>query len=73
MAKFAIQYLDHEEGSAARWHNVVGAIFDHKDDARRRVAEYRANDEIDEYLYSYRVTEIGSPRYYSQPTDDLEW
>lgn len=69
---FAIQYLDHEEGSAARWRNVCLNRFAVREDARDKVRKMRAAD--DEYcLYSYRIAEVGSPLYNSQPTDALEY
>lgn len=69
---FAIQYLDHDEGSAARWNELSNSRFESRELARKHIAKLRATD--DEWtLYSYRVAEIGSDYYYSQPTDCLEY
>ena len=69
---FAIQYLDHDEGSAARWNNVSIGHFNSRDEARIKLRAMRAQD--DEWCsYSYRITEVNSEFYYSQPTDAAEW
>lgn len=71
---FAIQYLDHDEGSAAMWHDLKVPHKPTRDEARAQLKSIRAKDAEDEYLlYSYRITEVGSPEYYSQPTDKLEY
>ena len=69
---FIVQFLDHEEGSAARWHDIKGSRHETREDARTFLRRCREDD--DEWcLYSYRVVEEGSPLYYSQPTDKLEY
>ena len=69
---YCVQCLDHEEGSAARWFELRNSRFESRDDARAFARKCRETD--DEYcLYSYRVTEVGSPHYYSQPTDSGEY
>ncbi len=70
---FAIQYLDHDEGSCARWNDVVGGKHETREAAREHLKRYRAQDADTEVLYSYRITEVGSSLYYSQPTDAAEW
>lgn len=69
---FAIQYLDYEEGSGARWRDILGAQFEDREKAREHMRRLRATD--DEYcLYTYRIAEVGSALYYSQPTDASEY
>jgi hypothetical protein len=69
---FTIQYLDHEEGSCALWREVKNSRYDTREQARERLKYLRATD--DEWcLYSYRIVEVGSDLYYSQPTDKLEY
>ena len=69
---FCVQFLDHDEGSGARWHEVANSRFETREQAREHLKRLRATD--DEWcLYSYRVTEVGSAHYYSQPTDSLEY
>jgi len=72
---FCIQFLDHEEGSGARWHDLGDTHLDTREQCRsllRRIREAEANSN-DEYLLSYRIVEVGSDAYYSQPTDKLEY
>lgn len=69
---FAIQYLDHAEGSAARWNDVSLGPFETRDEARETLKHIRATEPEDS-MYSYRITEVGSELYYSQPTDKLEY
>ena len=69
---FCIQCLDHEEGSAARWHELSNSRHDTREATREHLKRIRATD--DEWcMYSYRITEVGSDLYYSQPTDEFEW
>jgi len=69
---FIIQYLDHEEGSGARWRDLVSSRHETRELAREHLKRIRATD--DEWcLYSYRIVEIGSDLYYSQPTDKGEY
>lgn len=69
---FAIQYLDYDEGTAARWNDVLGARHETREQARTHLKTIRAKD--DEWcLYIYRITEVGTPEYYSQPTDAAEY
>ena len=69
---FAIQFLDHEEGSCAMWADLKIAPFDTREAAKKALSKIRSDD--DEWcLYSYRITEVGSELYYSQPTDALEY
>jgi len=69
---FAIQCLDHEEGTGARWFDLKNASFDTREDARDHLRTIRLlQDET--CLYSYRITEVGSEAYYAQPTDVLEY
>jgi len=71
---FAIQYLDHDEGSRALWNDLTLPHFNTRDEARAKLREIRAKDSQDDYLsYSYRIAEVGSELYYSQPTDKLEY
>jgi hypothetical protein len=69
---FCIQFLDYEEGSAARWHEVIGTRHESRDNAREHLKRIRATD--DEYLlYAYRITEVNSAAYFAQPTDASEY
>lgn len=69
---YTIQFLDHEEGSAARWNEVNNSRFETREETRERLKKLRAQD--DEWcLYSYRIVEVGSDLYYSQPTDKAEY
>lgn len=69
---FVIQYLDHDEGSAARWHDLANTQQLDREAVRGHLKRIRATD--DEWcLYSYRIVEVGSALYYSQPTDSLEY
>jgi hypothetical protein len=48
--------------------------FETREQARMALRTIRAKDSEDEYLsYAYRITEVGSDQYYSQPTDSLEY
>lgn len=69
---FTIQCLDHEEGSGARWFELPHARHETREAAREHLRRIRATDS-EECLYSYRVVEVGSTLFYSQPTDCLEW
>lgn len=70
---FAIQAFDYEEGSGARWYNLAGHTYETRESARDAVKAIRRQQEGEECLLSYRVTEVGSRLYYSQPTDALEY
>lgn len=69
---FTIQALDHEEGSAARWFELKNARHETREEAREHLKRIRATDD-EESMYSYRIAEVGSDLYYSQPTDKLEY
>lgn len=69
---FAIQIFDYDEGSCARWSDMRMPHFETRELARVELRKIRAN--TDEWCsYAYRITEVGSPHYYSQPTDALEY
>lgn len=71
---FTIQCFDYDEGSCARWHDLTMPYFETREQARMALRTIRAKDSEDEYLsYAYRITEVGSDQYYSQPTDSLEY
>jgi len=74
---FCIQFLDHEEGSAARWSErlctrrpTIEAVRELLRNIRRE--EMSATD-YGQILCSYRIVEVDSDAYYSQPTDKLEY
>lgn len=69
---FAIQYYDYEEGNGARWNELANSRHSTKELAREHLKRIRATDSED-CMYSYRITEVGSEEYYSQPTDKLEY
>lgn len=69
---FTIQYRDLEEGNGAMWRELSNTRHESKDDARMHLRRIRATDD-EECLNQYRITEVGSSEYYSQPTDKLEW
>lgn len=69
---FCIQFLDHEEGSCARWNELSNTRHETQEAAREHLKRIRATDD-EECLYSYRITEVGSDLYYSQPTDKGEY
>jgi len=69
---FTIQFLDHEEGSGARWNELPNARFENRDSARIHLKWRRATDGED-CMYSYRIVEVDSKEFYSQPTDCLEY
>jgi hypothetical protein len=69
---FTIQVLDHEEGSGARWFELQNCRRETREETRILLREIRAKQ--DEWcLYSYRVVEVDSAQFYSQPTDSFEW
>jgi hypothetical protein len=69
---FTIQCLDHEDGSGARWFELSNCRHDTREAAREHLKRIRATD--DEWcMYSYRIVEVGSDLYYSQPTDVGEY
>ena len=69
---FTIQYLDYDEGSSAMWHELSNSRHETRESAREHLKRIRAIDSED-CSYSYRITEVGSVEYYSQPTDKLEY
>jgi hypothetical protein len=69
---FCIQYLDHDEGSCARWHELSNSRHDTRELTRVMLKRLNATDSED-CCYSYRITEVGSREYYAQPTDSLEY
>lgn len=69
---FTIQFMDYEEGSAKRWNELSNSRFDTKEKAREHLRSIIIPYNI-ECLYSYRVVEVGSDVFYSQPTDVLEY
>ena len=72
MVEWTIQALDHEEGSAARWFELKNARRESRDEARKLLRTIRANEGEDS-MYSYRIVEVGSMQFFSQPTDALEY
>jgi hypothetical protein len=69
---FCIQYLDHDEGSCARWNELSNTRHTERQAAREHLRRIRATDAEDS-MYSYRITEVDSREYFSQPTDCLEY
>jgi hypothetical protein len=69
---FAIQFMDYEEGSCKSWKDVSIGPFETKDEARATLRHLRATEPEDS-MYTFRIAEVGSELYYSQPTDSLEW
>lgn len=69
---FCVQCRDLEEGNGARWFELANSRCATRDAARALVVRLRATDD-EESLCLYRVTEVGSDAYYSQPTDRLEY
>lgn len=68
---FTIQAIDHEEGSGARWFELRNGRHESRDQAREHLKRIRATD--DEWcMYSYRIAEVDSPLFYSQPDDSFE-
>jgi hypothetical protein len=72
MTQFAIQFMDYDEGSCARWQDVSLGPFETKEEARETLKHLRATEPEDS-MYAFRITEVGSEQYYSQPTDKLEY
>lgn len=70
---FCIQAFDHEEGTAARWYEMKVGHFNTKEKAREKLKAIRNEEHDDESMLSFRITEVGSAAYYSQPTDRLEY
>lgn len=71
---FTIQVLDHEEGSGARWSELSNARHETKELTRAYLRKIRASyDEWNDDMYSYRIVEVDSTEYYSQPTDKGEY
>ena len=69
---FIIQCLDYDEGSRALWHDILGSKRDTKELTREYLKSIREKD--DEWCsLSYRIVEVGSDLYYSQPMDKLEY
>lgn len=69
---FCIQAFDYEEGSAARWFDLQDTNRETRDEVRTLLKDRRRSDP-DDCMYSYRIVEVGSGEYYSQPTDKLEY
>lgn len=69
---FCIQYRDLDEGNGALWSELSNSRHEDKIQARMHLDRIRATDS-EESLCQYRITEIGSDEYYSQPTDRLEY
>lgn len=67
-----IQSRDLSEGNGALWSDFTEPHYEAKDDARRNVRQLMAMQD-EEDLVQYRVVEEGSDKYYSQPTDKLEF
>jgi len=71
---FCIQFLDHEEGTVARWNELPRTRRETREEVRRILRNIHATDPDQEFdLYSYRIVEVDSDAYYSQPTDKLEY
>ena len=72
---FAIQCRDLDEGNGALWHNLSGITYPSRDEARQVISGFRTMDEDSglESLLTFRIVEVGSAEYYSQPTDALEY
>lgn len=72
---WAIQYLDHDEGSCARWNDLNVPHQETHELARNllRTIRKKYDDGFMENSYSYRIAEVGSELYYSQPTDKFEY
>lgn len=69
---FTIQALDHEEGSRARWFELKSCRRETREETRELLKDIKSK--ADEWcLYSYRIVEVDSDLYYSQPTDALEY
>ena len=69
---YCIQYRDLEEGNGARWHELTATRHYDRIEARKHLSRIRATDD-EECLYLYRIIEVDSKEYYSQPTDRLEY
>lgn len=69
---FCIQWRILEEGFGAQWSELSNTRHESRIDARRHLIAIRETDDI-ENLNQYRITKVGSPEYYSQPTDKLEY
>lgn len=70
---FCIQYLDYEDGNGARWNELLGTRHETRDATREHLKRIRAQYDDTECLYSYRIVEVDSDLYYSQPTDKGEY
>ena len=69
---FIIQCLDHDEGSCAQWHDIIGSKRETKELTREYLKNIREKD--NEWCsLSYRIVEVDSDLYYSQPSDKLEY
>lgn len=69
---FIVQCRDLSEGNGALWYDLKRAPFATRELARGWARKLR--DAADpEDLLTFRVVEYGTPEYYSQPTDRLEW
>lgn len=68
---WTIQMRDLEEGNGATWRDY-GVQFYDKSDTVKALRKIRACQE-EESLLTFRIVEVGSDNYYSQPTDALEY
>lgn len=68
---YCIQWRTLEEGFGAQWSELRNTRYSNKEDARSHLSRIRATDDI-ESLNQYRIVEVDSPAYFSQPTDKLE-
>ena len=71
-AQWTLQRFDHEEGSAARWHEVKNCRRETRDEVRALLLTLRRYEGEDS-MFSYRITQVGSYEFFSQPTDALEY
>lgn len=67
-----IQCRDLSEGNGALWFDLANSQHSTKNAAREHLRRIRATDD-EESLCMYRIVEVGSDAYYSQPTDKLEY
>ena len=72
---FAIQCRDLDEGNGALWYDLSTVTYSTRAEAREMIDHFRKMDEDSgfESLITFRIVEVGSAEYYSQPTDALEY
>jgi hypothetical protein len=74
---FIVQVRDLEEGNGALWSNVRNSDCSTREEALKLMRKFRRRDDeaprYGDVLTMYRVVEVGSDAYYSQPTDALEY